>query len=698
MNKEEKNEYNPHGFGTTQGSIIISENIVMNGQQGHGFAAEKSNNMLDKIQGRDAKIIGGDNAKNGADRLVDGIKIQSKYCKTGLECINSCFDSTGEFRYISSDGQPMVIEVPSDKYEEALKAMAKKISEGQIKGISDPKKANDYVKKGQISYEQAKNIATAGNVDSIIFDSINGAVTTSATMGLSALISFSISVWNGESVEKATEKACYAGLGVGGVTFLSTVISSQIARTGAEQMLRGASNSIVNIIGKDGSSLIANAINGGKNIYGAAAANNLSKLLRGNIITSTVTTAILSSVDIYRLIDGKISGGQAFKNIMSIAVGVGGGTLGWIGGAALGAQAGAIVGTIVPGIGNIIGTGLGFLGGLAGSILGGSGATNITKKLLGQFIEDDFPKMLKLLEYYVKQVAESYLLQEKEIELLLLEIQMIEEIDKKMMELFKSEDKKEYSMQLLNPILKNILNKRVKIAPPDQMTLIQKIDEILLSNELFKLKEIPFYDSENATLEETIQLNEILEEYRNIYGVEGKKIDKIITESLLFRHERLIFLLQNINDNNSIISSESIIENLKRNFTIVEKQLLNICYKNIRNIFSLDNKELVKLVKQKNNDRMILIEDLVLEKTEECYEFAVDILKQYFKEEEEYVDKQIKKLSEDNIKILIKNIREKENGIEIIRGNLSNKLEKTLSYTNAYIKIELIEEILKNKI
>ena len=119
MNKNEENDYNVHGFGTNQESLIISENIVMNGKQGHGFAAEKSNNLIDKIYGNDAKIIGGDNAKNGADRLVNGIEIQSKYCKTGAECIDACFDKAGEFRYINSKGQPMVIEVPADKYDEA---------------------------------------------------------------------------------------------------------------------------------------------------------------------------------------------------------------------------------------------------------------------------------------------------------------------------------------------------------------------------------------------------------------------------------------------------------------------------------------------------------------------------------------------------------------------------------------------------
>ena len=48
--------------------------------QGHGFAAEQANNLHDILTGKDAKIVGGDNAKDGPDRMVNGVNIQTKYC------------------------------------------------------------------------------------------------------------------------------------------------------------------------------------------------------------------------------------------------------------------------------------------------------------------------------------------------------------------------------------------------------------------------------------------------------------------------------------------------------------------------------------------------------------------------------------------------------------------------------------------
>ena len=47
-----------------------------------------------------------------------------------------------------TDGKPMKIEVPSDKYDEAVRAMEEKIKNGQVKGVSDPNEAKNIVKKG----------------------------------------------------------------------------------------------------------------------------------------------------------------------------------------------------------------------------------------------------------------------------------------------------------------------------------------------------------------------------------------------------------------------------------------------------------------------------------------------------------------------------------------------------------------------
>ena len=293
--------------------------------QGHGFAAEKANHMWDKLRGLKAKILGDDNAPNGADRSVDGVLIQSKYCMSGQKCINECFTRWGRFRYYAPDGSPMQIEVPADMYDEAVAAMQDKIRHGKIKGVTDPAKAKDIVRQGHYTYQQAKNIACAGNIDSIKFDAQNGVVIGMYSGGISAAISFAVSVWNGEDFDDAVINAGMSFLKVGGTTAVTSLCASQLARTSLNSALVGTTDAIVSAIGPKASAVLVNAFRSGTNIYGAAAMKSASKLLRGNIITAAISTAILSSFDIANLFMGRISGKQLFKNFMTTAAGVGGG-------------------------------------------------------------------------------------------------------------------------------------------------------------------------------------------------------------------------------------------------------------------------------------------------------------------------------------------------------------------------------------
>lgn len=114
-------------------------------------------------------------------------------------------------------------------------------------------------------------------------------------MGISAMISLATSIWNGEDFEAALENAALSGLKVGGVSFLTTVISSQLARTSVAASVRTVTDIMVSKMGTKVTSYIANALRNGTNIYGAAAMNNVSKLLAGNLIANSVSLVVLSA-------------------------------------------------------------------------------------------------------------------------------------------------------------------------------------------------------------------------------------------------------------------------------------------------------------------------------------------------------------------------------------------------------------------
>lgn len=466
----------PHNEGAVAGGIAgggygqvnkLYDEEKFHARQGHGFAAERANNLYDKLTGHDAKIVGDDNIKNGADRVVDGVLIQSKYCRSGEACINECFDREGNFRYLNN-GKPMQIEVPSDKYDAAVKAMEEKIKQGRIPGITDPKEAKNIVRKGHFTYEQVKNIAKAGTVESLTYDAVNGTIIASSAFGVTVVLTLATSLWNGEDFGASLRIATLQGLKVGGTVFITTVLSSQLSKAGLNSLLVGSSEAIVQCMGPKAAAIIVNAFRNGTNIYGAAAMKSAAKLLRGNGITSGVTVVVLSSVDVADIFRGRISGKQLFKNFTTTATTVAGGSGGWIYGASIGSL-------LLPGFGSVI-------GGIFGSVIGGMAASKATDAVLDNFIENDADEMVRIIQDEFSRLSGDYLLNQKEVE------NIVDKLStnlsgKTLKDMFAHDDRTKYARdRLLIPIIENEVRKRKyvkRITYSQMMTSLKEVIESL---------------------------------------------------------------------------------------------------------------------------------------------------------------------------------------------------------------------------
>lgn len=438
--------------------------------KGHGFAAEHANHLVDIYRGRDALIIGDDNVKNGADRIVDGVRIQSKYCASGSKCVQECFDK-GIFRYLNSDGTPMQIEVPSDKYESAIQAMENRIRKGEVPGITNPAEAKNIVRKGYFTYDQVKNIAKAGTVESICYDAASGAIIATNAFGVTAVLSFATAIWNGEKMDIALKSAAAQGLKVCGTTFVTAVLAGQLSKAGLNSALVGSSETIVRIMGPKASAVLANAFRSGTNIYGGAAMKSAAKLLRGNAITGVVSFAVLSIGDVGNIFQGRISGEQLFKNLTNTASAVAGGGAGWT----VGATAGAAIGSVIPIIGTAAG---GVVGGLVGAFGGGSLASKATGVVLDQFIEDDADKMIQIIQEEFAILAEEYLT-------LQVEAERIADRLKEMLtatilkDMFASADRKLFARELLESYFEDEAFNREYIALPSELEMQRGLKEVL---------------------------------------------------------------------------------------------------------------------------------------------------------------------------------------------------------------------------
>lgn len=433
------------------------------GARGHGFAAERANDLYDKFTGKDARIIGDDNAKDGADRIVNGVNIQSKYCSSGSKCIQECFRD-GQFRYYNLDGSPMQIEVPSDKYDDAIRAMQERINRGQIKGV---KNAKDVIRKGSITYEQAKNITKFGTIDSLKYDAANGLVSGALSGSVSAAINFAVSSLNGKSFDEALDDAVGAGLQVAGTTFAVATIAGQAAKTSLNSALVGYSDEIVKSIGTEAATKLANAFRSGSNIYGAAAMKNASKLLRSNAITGAATVLVMSVGDISDIFNSKISGAQFVKNLANTAANVAGGTAGWM--------AGAAAGSVIP----VVGT---FLGGLAGAFVGSSIADKASKAVLDGLIVDDAKEMLQILEEEFKGVVFDYLLNENEANAVMDLVKSDLNDGSKLKDMFASNNHHRYARRWLESCADTVIKRRPKVYLPSNEDMVRGLKKVLEKN------------------------------------------------------------------------------------------------------------------------------------------------------------------------------------------------------------------------
>lgn len=433
-----------------------------NARQGHGYAAEQANHLLDKITGKDAVILGDDNAKNGPDRMVDGNLIQTKYCQSAAESVNAAFKN-GQYRYIDSEGHVMQIEVPKDQYQDAIECMKKKIANGQVPGITDPEDAEKIVRQGNVDYRTACRIAKAGTIESLTFDAANGAVVAASAMGISSLITFAKSIWNGDDASKAIDSAMYSGLRSGGIAFAGSVLTAQLTRTSLNTVLMAPSIELVKLLPSSVRHVLVNSMRNGSFIYGNAATKNLAKLMRSNIIAAGAIVLVMSAGDITNFFQGRMSGKQLFKNVLSLTAGIGGGYAG--------AAAGGAIGILLGPAGAMVGT-------VAGGIIGGAVAGEGANKALSVFIEDDAEKMLLILNAQLIPLSQEYMLSEEELEIVLDDLKY-ELVHEKLLQMFASEDREEYAAELLTNVIENVIKWRVSISLPSNEDVKKGLEHVL---------------------------------------------------------------------------------------------------------------------------------------------------------------------------------------------------------------------------
>lgn len=430
---------------------------LMDGARGHGYAAEYANNTADRVLGRDVESAAqmldahGRQVKHGADRLVNGVEIQTKYYKTASETIGAVFEKKQAI-YMRSDGsgKMMQIEVPRDQYKDALVAMQKRIDSGQVPNVSPGESAKDYVRKGLFTYEQSFNIARAGTIESLSVDAAAGAVCCLGVAGISSVIIFAQAMWRGETPKQAMKECLQTSLVIMGKGTLIYTLTMQLSRKEVANVLAGKvftadgiSQGYVafsNPIYKLSENMATKISTSGLAATGVGQKLGLDKVTGRQLIGNSVTIVVVFGPDLVRSLQGKISMKQLLKNT---AIGASG-----MAGAAIGQAA-----IPVPVVGAVIG---GAVGGIA------------SKAILDQFIEDDAKEMFRILkEEFIDQTMLSNLTSEEFDRIAELTVGN-KKASKMLQMMYQSKDYRNYAREsIMIPAIIQVTKERNKITQKD---------------------------------------------------------------------------------------------------------------------------------------------------------------------------------------------------------------------------------------
>lgn len=463
---------------SAEAGVFVETNAQVNYIAGRGFMAEQANNMLDRLQGLDAKVVGGDNAKDGADRKVGDAFIQTKYYRSAVDSVYAAFadHGKGNYRYYNADGTPMELEVPKDQYEAVIERFKARIRKGQVPGITNPEDAYKIIRKGRITYKQAVNLTKPGTIESLAYDAATGVVTCSCAFGIS-FVAMTFLVWHsGTNMKEALKAGITSGIQVFGLSFLQHVLISQIGRTNLAYVMLRPSQALVEKLGYQTSAKIVNGIRalaGKSPIYGAAAAKNLAKIFRSNVITSVITFAVFSIPDTYKIASRKISGSQYVKNMVVLLNSIAGSTGAAVGtGVAAAKVAGVIGTTITPGVGTVIG----IMGGFIGGVVAGE-ATRLVGDI---FVENDSIAQGRILNAYICDLVGEYFLDESEIDKLM---DILDKIDKKTFKKFfetlsKSDNQDKTLREFLEPKFETVIKQRPKFKLPSDSEILEAMSDL----------------------------------------------------------------------------------------------------------------------------------------------------------------------------------------------------------------------------
>lgn len=173
---------------------------------------------------------------------------------------------------------------------------------------------------------------------------------------------------------------------------------------------------------------------------------------------------VLSASDIKNCFEGRISGKQLFKNVVTLA-----------GGMAAAGIAGGLVLTVLSG-------GVGIAVSIAVSTAAGAAGGKLVNEVVGTFIEDDAVELCKIIEESFCQQVGDYLLSVEELDILLTSLnQSLEQ--ETLLEMYASPDRRAFADKLIREQIEKPLRMRCHVCLPTEADFIQGMGRVFTDAE-----------------------------------------------------------------------------------------------------------------------------------------------------------------------------------------------------------------------
>lgn len=217
-----------------------------------------------------------------------------------------------------------------------------------------------------------------------------------------------------------------------------------------------------------------------------------------------------------------------------------------------------------------------------------------------------------------------------------------------------------------------------------------------VKDNILGLEETPSYDPREATVDETKKVNELLEKCIKSYSAEAEEYDELAKAII---EDQCLLLSQKLVEINEISGKKIIDDYIFKAFEInlnhIKKDLDKIYSKQIVNVFSLNNNNLLDILKlDKGKEKQDKLRELAVNTITKANDILVEELSKFIKEQQSFISVKLEEYMENikNDSIAARNATEQI--LASTQKDREYRLNLEENYKTLINKLNLLNEVL----